>query len=672
MSSNTKKLFPFLITVLLFNSVCSQQTANHINNWNIGNGGGISFVSGSPVNVASGMNVYEVSTTYSDGLGNVLFYTGANGGTNFGVDNVVYDASHTLMPNSNILVYYSSSCGLTAAPVPGNCDKYYIFHLGSNGGSSNGLNYSLVDMTLPGNGTIPSPLGDIDPVEKNIDIFSADTLAEKLKIVQKGNTENYWVIVRSLNNDLFYSFEVTSAGINTTPVVSTISATNWPTPIGSPIFSWLAVNKDRNVIAESNGFGPDVKVFSFDNLTGVVGVGETIIPTGTFGSDIPYGIEFSPSGNVLYVNWWEGATNTYISSFDMTVGFGSIGATRQDYTIAVSGSGEYGAMTRAADGKIYSSRNTDDQLIVINDPENYLAPNITSPGYDPGTGNLMIGMPNMSYYNHPDNFIDSLAGGDRVVCPNGQATIGATGNDSIWGTYYWEPSAMVLNPNNATTLTVPLPVNQQFILAVVNNCGDTIKTDTAWVSATCSVLPIELLEFEAECENENVILRWSTGSEINNDYFDVEKSVDGISFSSIGIINGSGNSNNIINYSYNDYELESGMSYYRLKQVDFNGQFGYSGIVGFQKCYDIEGGIINTFYNTSNQFVVDYMFSKSKKVSLALYDVQGKRIIEKEIMFDQNQNQIKIPIYKMLDNAIYMVRIISDDSVYTKKIIISK
>ena len=498
-----KYLFTATVSLLLGLNSFGQQTKNYINNWNIGNGGGISFVSGSPVNVASGMNVYEVSTTYSDGFGNVLFYTGANGGTNFGVDNVVYDASHTLMPNSNILVYYSSSCGLTAAPVPDNCDQYYIFHLGSNGGSSNGLNYSLIDMTLPGNGTIPSPLGDIDPVEKNIDIFSTDTLAEKLKIVQKGNTEDYWVITRSINRDVFYSFEVTSGGINPVPVVSTISATTWSTAIGSPAFSWLAVNKDRNVIAESNGFGPDVKVFSFDNLTGVLGFGETIIPTGTFGSDIPYGIEFSPSGNVLYVNWWEGATDTYISSFDMTAGFGSIGATRQDYTIASSGTGEYGAMIRAADGKIYSTRNTDDQLIVINDPENYLAPNITSPGYDPGTGNLMIGMPNLTYYYHPDNFIDTLAGNDRTgSCSTYQTEIGAIGYDSIWANYSWSPAAMLVGSSDeATPQTINLSADQEYILHVIHECGDTIISDTVMVMVGAP-LAVSLNTNSPICENQ--------------------------------------------------------------------------------------------------------------------------------------------------------------------------
>jgi gliding motility-associated-like protein len=221
------------------------------------------------------------------------------------------------------------------------------------------------------------------------------------------------------------------------------------------------------------------------------------------GVDIPYGLAFSSSGNVLYIDWYDGVnTITYISSFDMTAGVGLIAATQQDYLI---GSGvEYGALTRGPDGKIYGARQGFTNLISINTPENYLAPTINLSGHDPSPGTVNIGMPNMAYYNHPDNFIDSLAGADRVVCPNGQANIGATGNDSIWGTYYWEPSAMVMNPNNATTLTVPLPVNQEFILAVVNNCGDTVTRDTVFV--TINPLIAALSTNAPICQNQALSL----------------------------------------------------------------------------------------------------------------------------------------------------------------------
>ncbi len=505
-------LFKFLIVVvgiLLGLSSYSQQTKNYLNNWYFGDAVGISFNTGAAVNATSAISAYEVSTSYSDGAGNVLFYTGADQNIAYGKGRVVWDATHDTMPNSDINVDYNSSCGLTTVPVPGNCDQYYIFHQAAVAPFANSISYSIVDMTLPGNGTVGAPLGDILPGQKDVLIYGLDTLAEKVKVVQKGNTEDFWLIVRSLNRDVFYSFEVTAlGGVNTVPVISTISATAWPTAIGSPIFSWLAVNKDRNLIAEANGFGPDFKLFSFDNLTGVLSLEEVLIPTGTFGSDILYGTEFSPSGDVLYVSWWEGANNTYISSFDITAGIGSIGATRQDFPITTGSSGEYGALVKAPDGKIYGTRNSTNQLTVINTPENYLAPNIVNAGFVPTPGAADIGMPNLTYYYHPDNFIDTLAGNDRSSCDPFQTELGAIGYDSIWADYSWSPAAMLVGDSTeATPLTVNLTSDQEYILHVIHACGDTIKSDTVMVAV--SSLDASIITNSPICDGESLTLNGS-------------------------------------------------------------------------------------------------------------------------------------------------------------------
>jgi hypothetical protein len=624
------KTFIQISFYLLFSqTLFAQQTASHINNWYLGTSVGISFNTGAPTNVPSNITGQEVTTSYSDGSGNTIFYSGAIGSTTTGNGFVLWDASHNTMPNGDIKIDFSSSCGLTTAPVPGNCDQFYVFHLTSTGPGW-GVHASLIDMTLPGNGTVPSPLGDVAPGFKDVLIYGGDNLSEKLMIVQKGNTENYWVIARSLTADLFYSFEVTASGINATPVVSTISATLYPSFLGSPLFGWLAVNKDRDIIAEANGFGADAKLYDFNNLTGVLSFTETISFPGGMGVDIPYGLAFSPSGNVLYVDWYDGVnTITYISSFDMTAGVGLIAATQQDYLI---GNGvEYAALTRGPDGKIYGTRDGFTNLISINTPENYLAPTINLSGHDPSPSTVNVGMPNMAYYNHPDNFIDSLAGADRVVCPNGQANIGATGNDSIWGTYYWEPSAMVLNPNNATTLTVPLPVNQEFILAVVNNCGDTIKTDTVWVSATCFVLPIELLSFDGYKDGSVNHLEWTTATEINNDVFIIESSTDGINFFQIGNVPGSGNSSVTLEYNFIDDSPKAGINYYRLKQVDFDGAFSYSQVIALA---NDEKKMTSIYPNPTNGILNISSNNRDSITHIFVQDTQG-RVIETYTTTDQ-------------------------------------
>lgn len=95
----------------------------------------------------------------------------------------------------------------------------------------------------------------------------------------------------------------------------------------------------------------------------------------------------------------------------------------------------------------------------------------------------------------------------------------------------------------------------------------------------CGVLPIELTKFEVVKKKENLnMISWTTASEKNNDYFSVEKSPDAINFIEIKKITGAGNSIQNVDYSILDDSPKNGINYYRLKQVDFNGQFKYSNI----------------------------------------------------------------------------------------------
>lgn len=86
-------------------------------------------------------------------------------------------------------------------------------------------------------------------------------------------------------------------------------------------------------------------------------------------------------------------------------------------------------------------------------------------------------------------------------------------------------------------------------------------------------LPIELISFDGKNKNNNNILTWSTASESNNDYFTVERSDDGVNWLMIDSIDGAGNSQSIIGYSTVDNDYREVINYYRLKQVDYDGQY---------------------------------------------------------------------------------------------------
>lgn len=97
-------------------------------------------------------------------------------------------------------------------------------------------------------------------------------------------------------------------------------------------------------------------------------------------------------------------------------------------------------------------------------------------------------------------------------------------------------------------------------------------------SSFSSPLPIVLAKFDVSILESVVKIEWITSSEINNDYFTIEKSQNGEAWNEISTIDGAGNSNLNIKYSYIDNKIKTGTTYYRLKQTDFNGEFSYSKI----------------------------------------------------------------------------------------------
>lgn len=140
-----------------------------------------------------------------------------------------------------------------------------------------------------------------------------------------------------------------------------------------------------------------------------------------------------------------------------------------------------------------------------------------------------------------------------------------------------------------------------------------------------SPLPIELLHFSALPEGRKVHLQWQTASEYNNDYFTIQNTSNGIDFFDVGYINGSGNSNQKLDYDYYDVNPLNGISYYRLKQTDFDGNSSYSNL---QSVYIGDQAWVNVFPNPTKGPIT---ISSNEKVSeMKLYDSFGKEILNNE------------------------------------------
>lgn len=176
-----------------------------------------------------------------------------------------------------------------------------------------------------------------------------------------------------------------------------------------------------------------------------------------------------------------------------------------------------------------------------------------------------------------------------------------------------------------------------------------------------STLPVNLVSFQAEANNGMVKISWATASEVNNDYFEVLRSVDGSNFESIGQVQGNGNSNVLLSYELTDENPASGINYYMLKQVDFDGTTVNSNIVEVENTLSLEAKLYPNPIRSGNN--LNIKLSEMGHKTIEVYNVSGQlvRSIETEEMDAQiNTNQ--------LVKGMYIVRIIWNTNMLTEKI----
>jgi len=146
---------------------------------------------------------------------------------------------------------------------------------------------------------------------------------------------------------------------------------------------------------------------------------------------------------------------------------------------------------------------------------------------------------------------------------------------------------------------------------------------------TWGALPVELSSFTASINGSDVTLNWATTEEINNSGFEVERLKTGINtWEKIGFVGGNGNTTISQSYSYSDRNLTSGIYTYRLKQIDFNGNFEYYNlngevIVGVPNNFDLSQNYPNPF---NPETKINFQIPNESNVSLTVFDNSGKEV----------------------------------------------
>ncbi len=223
--------------------------------------------------------------------------------------------------------------------------------------------------------------------------------------------------------------------------------------------------------------------------------------------------------------------------------------------------------------------------------------------------------------------------------PTGAISIGA--NSVLKGTFLAHGGAC------GSGASVFLAGRQLSTGGAVNTYSGMIYNNPICVTSTAitNPLPIELLSFTGECYNQSTVLKWSTSSEINNAYFSIERSQNGIDWQLVTTVDGQGNSSSQNNYSVIVSGLSDGISYYRIKQTDFDGKIKYHTIIALENCGDHKTELVIFPNPASGILNISYRGDKSEITSVSIYNIRGEMVYESvsyqsKIVFENNLNGI--------------------------------
>jgi gliding motility-associated-like protein len=422
--------------------------------WYFGNNGGLDF-STSPPQAVSGnqINTGEGSSSISDPLGNLLFYT--DGVT-------VWNKSNAVMANGTGLKGQSGSTQSSLiVPNPGANNIYYVFTVSP----VDGLNYSVVDLSANGG------LGTVS--QKNISLFTPST--EKLTGVKDDNGD-FWVVSHDLNSNQIRAYKVDKTGVASAPVISALGT------VETSGDGYMKFSSDGTKAAVAVKGQNLVEVYDFDQATGVFSNPVTISNATT-----PYGIEFAPDNSYLYVST---NGNGEVLQYDLNAG-SPAAINSSKVVISNDNTISYNAMQLAPDGRIYISDGVTGSgfLGVINNPSfdsSQVA--FQAKPISLGGGQSNSGLPNFvsNYYSFSDWGII-----DQDTCFGDLTLFQGSAPDTVrtWTWDFGDPSSGMSNTASGQTVSHTFSASGTYTvtLVVIHHCGTKTLTKQVTVNPLPSV-----------------------------------------------------------------------------------------------------------------------------------------------------------------------------------------
>lgn len=185
-------------------------------------------------------------------------------------------------------------------------------------------------------------------------------------------------------------------------------------------------------------------------------------------------------------------------------------------------------------------------------------------------------------------------------------------------------------------------------------------------------VPIQLMDFSAALKETEVVLKWSTATEKNNKYFQIERSVNGTEFKPIGQVAGAGNSSTYHSYSYTDTKPERALAFYRLKQVDNDDAFEYSNVITL---YNRNGSKFEIKPNPvaleNNSFSIGYYVPSDCEGIVSIKDMIGQEVYRKTFSLSEGENNVDVLLDNLkLNQNLYFLQLQTPFSAETQRMMV--
>ncbi|MFK7799679.1 MAG: M43 family zinc metalloprotease [Aureispira sp.] len=378
---------------------CAPCSNKQSNIWHFAREAGLDFSSGSPVSIIGGRTMaIEGCATQCDVNGNLLFYTDGRR---------VWNRNHQVMPNGTGLLGSSSTAQIVVVPKPNDPYIYYVF-VPTMQVDTVGLSYSEVDFSLNNN------LGAV--TTKNVILTNFKT-TEGITAIKHCNNQDFWVIVKEFETNRYATFEVNSTGVNPTFLSQNIGRPHLDLP--SPYMFPNAItafrgNSKGNQLAVLHRLEGGCELLDFDKSTGLL---SNPVYWQLATNHSPYGVEFSPSGQYLYISaFGSGFTPDVIYQYDVSTP-NTVAISASSYAVSNE---DLGCLQLGPDGKIYHSRFTGSLLDVINEPNLAgAACNYQSGAVNIAPGLSSLGLPNFIKEYVAEPITGSISGLQYICNVNG-------------------------------------------------------------------------------------------------------------------------------------------------------------------------------------------------------------------------------------------------------------